>query len=212
MPSVEHSNPPWTADFDTIRREKLFRAPSAETTPFPALAEAFAPHTGSFDAVFEANGLLDLAIKDIGTKTFFDGGTLQDSSQPRNKVSIRIVKCFFQKPEIPPSNKISTSNRRIYPAECRERHSTYKGKFSVRLGVRINDDEWSEVVRDLGGLPIMLRVCSENRDLQSRTVYPITDCRPTSATSSPYRQPNWFNARRNLRSLAATSLSMATKS
>ena len=148
----------WSADFEILRRERLFRNPPQDHTAHPALAEAFEPHVGSFDAVFEPNGLLDAAIREIGTKSFLDGAAGQDPSEPRNKLSIRIASCFLHKPELPPSNKFITKNRLIFPAECRERHSTYRGKFSARLEVKVNDGNWREIVRDLGSLPIMLSV------------------------------------------------------
>lgn len=147
----------WSAGFETSRREQLFRTPPKDRSAYPALAEAFAPHVGSFNALFEPNGLLESAIRDIGTKTFLDGNA-EDSPDLRNKLSVRITNYFLHNPELPPSNKFSTRNRRIYPAECRERHSTYRGKFTVRLIVRLNDGVQRELVRDLGSLPIMLGV------------------------------------------------------
>ena len=59
---------------------------------------------------------------------------------------------------LPASNKFSTRNREILPAECRERHVTYRGKLSARLEYRINNGDSKEVIRELGQLPIMLLV------------------------------------------------------
>lgn len=153
----------WSTNFETSRREKLFRNPPKDKTAYPALAEAFVPHIDSFNAVFEKGGLLEQGIKDIGTKTFLDGDPYARDGPPRNKLHVRIREYFFERSTLPTSNKFSTTNREIYPAECRERHSTYKGKFRVRLEVKVNEGDWHEMVRDMGSLPIMLRV---------RTSYP----------------------------------------
>ena len=157
----------WSCDFDTLRRENLFRDPPRDHSAFPALIEALEPHIGSFNALFEDNKLLEAAIKDIGTKSFLDGQTdprrpaadTNEGSSPRrrNKLSIKIREIYLDKAFIPPSNKISTTNRKIYPAECRERHATYRGKLRARITFRLNNGEWVETDRELGQLPIMLK-------------------------------------------------------
>jgi acetylornithine/succinyldiaminopimelate/putrescine aminotransferase len=59
--------------FETLKREHLFRNPPKDKSAFPALLEAIRPHIDSFNAVTEEGGLLDLARKDIGVKSVFDG-------------------------------------------------------------------------------------------------------------------------------------------
>ncbi|KAI4216823.1 MAG: hypothetical protein LQ351_000772 [Letrouitia transgressa] len=135
---------------------------------YPALVDALRPHVDSFNALLHNDQLLDAAIQDIGTKVFLDGepkvsqqenvrSEARVSQRRRNKLSVRIREVFLEKALIPPTNRISTQNRRIYPAECRERHATYRGKFRVRLEYRINEDPWQESIRELGQLPIMLK-------------------------------------------------------
>jgi len=158
MAPIGLSNPKWSTNFETTRREKLFRSPPKDKTAYPALAEAFVPHIDSFNAVFEKGGLLEKGIKDIGTKIFLDGNPNNKDGQPRNRLHVRIREYFFERSILPSSNKFSTTNREIYPAECRERHSTYRGRFRVRLEVKVNEGEWVEMIRDMGSLPIMLRV------------------------------------------------------
>jgi DNA-directed RNA polymerase I subunit RPA2 len=151
------TNVQWTTSFDTVRREKLFRNPPRDKTAYPALQAAVQPHIESFNAILDRGGLLDLGLRDIGTKAFFDGA--DDAPNPKgNKLSYRIKECFVDTPRIPPANKFSTRNREIYPAECRERHATYRGKLRARIEFRVNDGEWKEAVRDLGQIPIMLKV------------------------------------------------------
>ncbi|MCJ1473370.1 DNA-directed RNA polymerase I subunit RPA2 [Lambiella insularis] len=157
----------WSHHFDTVRREKLFRTPPKDHTPYPLLAETIRPHIDSFDAIFEGPKLLDAAIKDIGTTSFSqpdetaqqrtaresEGGVLRK----KDRLSIRIRDVFLDKAVLPQNNKFSTKNREIYPSECRERHATYRGKLRAKIDFKINNGEWHDTVRELGQLPIMLR-------------------------------------------------------
>ncbi|KAI9835280.1 MAG: DNA-directed RNA polymerase I subunit RPA2 [Sarea resinae] len=152
------TNTKWTAEFDTVRREKLFRNPPKDHTAYPALVEALRPHIDSFNALFDKNGLVEQGLKDIGTKVFLDGAN-QDSPADggsRNSLSVRIREVYLEKAVLPPTNKFSTKNRDIYPAECRERHATYRGKLRARVEYRVNDGDWKTTIRELGQVPIML--------------------------------------------------------
>ena len=161
----------WTADFDTVRREKLFRNPPKDHTAYPALVAAVQPHIESFNALLDNTKLLDTALRDIGTKVFLDGAPetpeqkaerVEQGTAPerRNRLSVRIREVFLEKAVLPASNKFSTRNREIYPAECRERHVTYRGRLRARVEYRINNGDWKETVRELGQVPIMLKVSS----------------------------------------------------
>ena len=158
----------WTAKFDTIRRETLFKHPPKDHTPYPTLAEAIYPHINSFNALFDNSKLLEAGLKDIGAKSFLDGEPetpqrraqrLEDAKphEKRNRFSVRIRELFLEKPVLPPTNKFSTKNRDIYPAECRERHATYRGKLRVRVEYKLNGSEWHDTIRDMGQIPIMLK-------------------------------------------------------
>lgn len=159
----------WTAEFDTVRREKLFRNPPRDHTAYPALVAALQPHIESFNALLDNNKLIEAALKDIGTKVFLDGEAetpgqktertnLGRAPEKRNRLSVRIREVFLEKAVLPASNKFSTRNREIYPAECRERHATYRGRLRARVEFRVNNGEWKETVRELGQVPIMLKV------------------------------------------------------
>jgi DNA-directed RNA polymerase I subunit RPA2 len=147
----------WTHEFDTIRRETLFRNPPKDHTAYPALKAAIAPHVESFNALFGKDGLVAQGLLDIGTKTYLDG---DERAGPlgTNKLTVKIKEVFVEKSVLPPSNKFSTRNREILPAECRERHVTYRGKMSARFEFRINNGDPKEFVRDLGQIPLMLMV------------------------------------------------------
>ena len=170
--------PTWTSKFDTLRREKLFQTPAKDKTPYPALRDAFQPHIGSFNALLDENQLLAKALKDIGAKTFLEGKSSDRERRPglprdmeaqhrRRKFHVRIREIFLDKSVLPPQNKFSTVNRDIYPAECRERHVTYRGKLRARVEYRLDNEEWQDTIRDFGQLPIMLG--SNRCHLENRT-------------------------------------------
>jgi len=152
------TNTKWSHEFDTLRREELFRNPPQDHSAYPALQAAIEPHINSFNAVFEKDGLLAQSLKDIGSKTYLDGDERLGPAG-KNKLTVRIKEVFVEKAMLPASNKYSTRNREIMPAECRERHVTYRGKMSARLEYRINGGDPVEFIRELGQIPLMLRVC-----------------------------------------------------
>ncbi|KAI5778499.1 hypothetical protein EDC01DRAFT_634600 [Geopyxis carbonaria] len=147
--------------FDTIERERLFREPPQDKSAYPALIAAVQPHIDSFNAVTTEGGLLDLSRLDIGVKSVFDGkdGNLGNKISCRNLAhwqSVRIDKVFIGKSRLSDRDKTSLK-REIYPAECRERHITYRGKLSVRLGIKVNNGSWFFHDRECGNMPLMLR-------------------------------------------------------
>lgn len=148
----------WDHQYNTIRRENLFRNPPTDHSAYPLLQIAVNPHIEAFNALFPTDGrkgLLAHGLADIGTKTFFDSP--DGSLVPRNKLTIRYKSVSLQKSLLPPSNKFA-KNREIFPAECRERHATYRGKLTATLEYRINDGDPHEFVRELGNMPIMVKV------------------------------------------------------
>ena len=154
------TNTSWSTDFDTARRQHLFRNPPKDKTAYPTLAETVHPHIHSFDAIWGPKGQLAEAIKDIGTKTFLDGDPYAppEVAGQRNQLHVRIQEVFYEKSVLPASNKYVLNDRNILPAECRERHATYRGKLTARIQYKVNNSDWQNLVRDLGFVPIMLRV------------------------------------------------------
>lgn len=159
----------WTSEFDTVRRERLFRNPPKDHTAYPALVEALHPHLDSFNALFDQRDLLGAALEDIGTKVFLDkqreflprredgSEDISQSRPKRDRFFVRIRRVILEKSVLPATNKLSTTNRDIYPAECRERHVTYKGKLRAELEYKLNDGAWQKETEELGQLPIMVK-------------------------------------------------------
>ncbi|KAI0483000.1 DNA-directed RNA polymerase I subunit RPA2 [Xylariaceae sp. FL0804] len=145
----------WDHEYNTLRREKLFRNPPTDRSAYPLLQQAVNPHIESFDALFRADGLIAHGLADIGWKSYLDG---DERSPPnaRNTLSMRYKGVHLQKSQLPSTNKFA-KNREILPAECRERHVSYRGKLTATFEYRINNGEPKEFMRDVGQLPIMVK-------------------------------------------------------
>lgn len=76
-----------------------------------------------------------------------------------DKVVLRLDDVYILKPTVP-SGTIGVKTHKIYPTECRQRGSTYKGKIVVRLGWSVNGKEQEALEKDLGEVPIMVKVKS----------------------------------------------------
>ncbi|CUM64158.1 uncharacterized protein PRCAT00001750001 [Priceomyces carsonii] len=142
-------------EFKTLERERRFQNPPKDKSAYPLLAEAVSPHLGSFNALMEGpdGGLLNLAAKDIGTKTIFDS---EDSERLGNKLKIWVDSVQLAKPSVPPNDKLSV-NRRTYPSECRERMITYRSRLMLKVCWSVNDGEEVSEIREAGQVPIMLK-------------------------------------------------------
>ncbi len=160
----ERTQTSWDHEYNTLRREKLFRNPPTDRSAYPALQLAVNPHIESFNALFRSDGvpgLLDHALAEIGTKTYLDGDE-RAAPADKNKLTVRYKSVTLQRSQVPPSNKFA-KRREIFPAECRERHVSYRGKLTAVLEYRVNNGEPQEFVRELGQMPIMVKVCRCSR-------------------------------------------------
>ncbi|QPG73218.1 hypothetical protein FOA43_000525 [Brettanomyces nanus] len=143
------------AKFRTLEQVDRFKNPSKDKSAFPLLYEAVKPHIGSFNALTEGpqGGLLNLAVKDIGTKTIFD------STNPDflgNRLDIRVDSVQIAKPTVPSSDKLSLV-RTIYPSECRERLNSYRGRLLLKVTYIANNGKEVSQVKEAGLLPVMIR-------------------------------------------------------
>ncbi|KAL2885387.1 DNA-directed RNA polymerase I subunit RPA2 [Ceratocystis lukuohia] len=148
------TNTEWDHQYNTLRRENLFRHPPTDHSAYPLLQQAVNPHIEAFDAIFRSStgrSLVDHAIADIGHKVFAD-----NAEGSRNQLTVRIKSVDMQKCFLPPSNTFA-KNREIYPSECRERHATYRGRLTAVFEYQINNGEPREFQRDLGLVPIMVK-------------------------------------------------------
>lgn len=166
----------WDHQFHTLRRQNLFQNPPTDHSAYPALQLAVDPHIESFNAIFRDDGkpgLLAHGLADIGTKTYLDGNP-RAGPEGKNRLTVRIKDVILHKAQVPPSNKMAL-NRDILPAECRERHSTYRGRVSATFEYSVNGGDTYEFVRELGQIPIMVKVKQPRKK-----IHPESQCLPTS--------------------------------
>ena len=144
------------AQYRTLETDKRFKNPPKDDSSYPLLKDAVAPHVGSFNALMDGpeGGLLNLAVKDIGSKTIFD--TPETSTRLGNKLKIRVDSVQLAKPSVPANDKLSL-NRKTFPSECRERMVTYRSRLMLNVTWSVNDGEEVLEVREAGQIPIMLK-------------------------------------------------------
>ncbi|KAG7195128.1 DNA-directed RNA polymerase I subunit rpa2 [Scheffersomyces spartinae] len=165
------------AKFGTLEREERFKNPPKNKKElYPLLRDAVAPHVGSFNALTEGidGGLLNLAVKDIGSKTIFDSN---DSDRLGNKLSIRVESVQIAKPAVPQNDKLSL-NRKTLPSECRERMNSYRSRLMLKVSWSVNDGEEVSEVREAGQIPIMLK--SNRCHLENMSPYELVEHREES--------------------------------
>lgn len=105
------------------------------------------PHVDSFNYILE-EGLFQ-GLKD-STPVYL---TLPNN----DKVVLWLDDVLIYKPTVP-SSTIGVKTYKIFPTECRQRGTTYKGKIIVRLGWSVNGKKQEALEKDLGEVPIMVKV------------------------------------------------------
>ncbi|KAJ3330285.1 hypothetical protein HDU76_006036 [Blyttiomyces sp. JEL0837] len=160
--------------FQTLERQKESILPSKKGPHYSRLAQVSKPHVDSFNSIFfhgngnksvtgvdgdvaaMGSGLLAMAVADIGKRVVFDGdqSTLVDSLAGRKKFEIWIQSVNISKPVLEGRNSIEGD---LFPAECRERGISYKGKIQAKLCWRVNEGPVQSETRYLGHLPVMVR-------------------------------------------------------
>ncbi|OLY82623.1 putative DNA-directed RNA polymerase I subunit RPA2 [Smittium mucronatum] len=146
--------------YRTLERQNFAINPT-DQFEYPDLQKLGAPHINSFNRIFESAGkgmppLIDLAVKEIGETTIYDYNENYVGSKLGNKLTYWIEDVQLHRPSNP-SYDGNKTDFLSYPAECRERKSTYRGKLTCKLGWRLNDDEPFLETKSLGFVPIMVR-------------------------------------------------------
>ncbi|EMD40372.1 hypothetical protein CERSUDRAFT_148338 [Gelatoporia subvermispora B] len=156
--------------FSTLVREQNFKNPPKDGASVPILNEFVTPHLESFNALFDdsglpagdgdGRGLLSLAINDIGERVVFDGkgqiGSESGQSGWGNRLTMWYEQVTVARPMVPEKDR-DAKERKVFPAEARERLTSYRGRMMVKLCWRVNDGPVEVENRDCGLLPIMVR-------------------------------------------------------
>ncbi|KAJ3389524.1 hypothetical protein HDU84_008635 [Entophlyctis sp. JEL0112] len=146
MPDPENNT-----HFHTLERQRVAVNPSEGRPHHPRIAALSAPHIESYNSMFlfgsglKADGLIDKALRNIGSKTIILGG---------NKMEFWISNLTVSKPLLHNSRGASGT---LYPSECRERGISYKGKLQGKLNWRVNGGSVISEAKLFGDLPIMVR-------------------------------------------------------
>lgn len=105
------------------------------------------PHVDSFNYLLDEG--LNKAVSEIYPVQFTLGSG--------DKIKLWIESAQLRDPRVP-DGTIGVKSRKIYPTECRQRGSTYRGLASVKVGWSVNGKKQSSVDKDLGEVPIMVKV------------------------------------------------------
>ncbi|KAI8978122.1 hypothetical protein BDB01DRAFT_800873 [Pilobolus umbonatus] len=144
------------SSFNTLERENMFRNPSDTKFGTPSLQEVVAPHIEAFNSLTEFGpgqpGLLDYALKDLGSFAVFD----QPDPHSSNKLTYWIDDLKILQPMISDQDN-TTLRRKIFPSDCRERLCTYTGELIGTFKWKVNDGPVQSEKRSMGRVPIMVR-------------------------------------------------------
>lgn len=110
------------------------------------LQDLGAPHVSSFNYMLKEG--LGKAIADLNAVEFEIGSDV---------LKFQVSYATIENPTVPPGT-VLVKDPRIFPSECRQRAATYKGSLSVEVRWFLNGKEQQSFVKDLGEIPIMLRV------------------------------------------------------
>lgn len=115
---------------------------------FQLLQELGAPHISSFN--YMLNEGLRKAVEDLNPVEFELG---------LDVLRFEITNANIDNPYVP-SGTVLVKDQRIFPSECRQRAATYKGKLTVEVKWLLNGKEQQSFIKDLGEIPIMIKVKS----------------------------------------------------
>lgn len=134
-------------------RERQEEAYAPQRSNYPRLTALSRPHIESFNSIFAfgPSSLLELAVSDVGSVVVFSQG---------RKLELWVEGVSVGSPTLGDSAR-GTSSREIFPAECRERQTTYRARIQATLCFRLDGGQVTREARNLGHMPIMVRVSSQ---------------------------------------------------
>ncbi|KAL9940259.1 hypothetical protein V8E36_000964 [Tilletia maclaganii] len=176
--------PSWAAPhtFHTLRNQDMFTNPSTTGLDTADLQELTAPHIESFNALFEqdpsvdtprslkrskatglpGDGLLARAISRLLPRVVFDGkeSAAGSSEQPTpglgNRLEMKVASVTLSRPLVFDKAK-DVLERRIFPAECRERLTTYRARLMAQIDWSVNGAPAKSESVNLGLVPVMVK-------------------------------------------------------
>ncbi|KAI9503743.1 hypothetical protein BX070DRAFT_190862 [Coemansia spiralis] len=148
-----------SSGFRTLERQNAAVNPGQEPE-YPQMQNMTAPHIESFNSIWEPAGartpaLIDVAMELLGKHTVFDGKGNIDS-RLGNKITYWISDVRLDHPSLS-ARETKSSNRLMYPTECRQRGISYRGRLTGVLHYQVNDNPAITDERNFGQVPVMLR-------------------------------------------------------
>ncbi|ESP01572.1 hypothetical protein LOTGIDRAFT_200268, partial [Lottia gigantea] len=110
------------------------------------LQDVTKPHVGSFNYMLH-EGLRN-AIKDLKPIEF--------SISTGERLALAITGGIIRSPRVNQTN-VGVTTQRVYPTECREKGTTYKGSLQVSINCYMNDKLICQLDRIIGQIPIMVK-------------------------------------------------------
>ncbi|XP_015514488.1 DNA-directed RNA polymerase I subunit RPA2 [Neodiprion lecontei] len=121
------------------------------TNQNPILQSLGAPHIDSFNYMLQ-DGIFEAVENLIPVHLLLANG---------DKIILTIEDVSISPPSLP-TGTIGVKTHQIYPSECRQRGSSYKGKLTARIGWSVNGVPQETILKDLGTIPIMIKSNSCN--------------------------------------------------
>ncbi|XP_035705824.1 DNA-directed RNA polymerase I subunit RPA2 isoform X2 [Folsomia candida] len=112
----------------------------------PALDDLGSPHIRSFN--WACNEGLKKVIKELPAISF--------ELPSRDRITLSISDARLTSPKVP-NGAIGCKDYKVYPTECRQRYSSYKGDFYAYLTWWINGSQQPTVEKCLGPIPVMVK-------------------------------------------------------
>ncbi|CAL1530216.1 unnamed protein product [Lymnaea stagnalis] len=116
------------------------------------LQEITKAHVESFNYFLKEG--VDKMAKHMNPIEFYLGD--EDMGPNRLQLSLRITKVLIFPPIVPPTNKVAVTNK-VYPAECRERRSTYVGNVLAHISFECSNGKTGNFEKTVGQIPIMVK-------------------------------------------------------
>ncbi|KAK0563612.1 hypothetical protein OC861_004726 [Tilletia horrida] len=171
--------------FHTLDTQKMFSNPSDQGLDIKDLQDLTAPHIESFNALWEqdpsvdtpqtlkrsaatglpSDGLLARAIQRLPARVVFDGkGSAEDGPSGSsavyhdlgNRLELRISSVTLARPMVAEKAK-DVHERRVFPAECRERLTTYRARMTAQIDWSVNGQPAKTETVNLGHVPVMVK-------------------------------------------------------
>ena len=106
------------------------------------------PHVESFNFMLDQG--LSLMVNDLDPLEF-------SLAKTNKRIKLYITECRLEKPKVPP-NTLGATDARVWPTEARQRGTSYKGRFYLKLKYSI-DNKFAQypIEKMIGAIPVMLK-------------------------------------------------------